>query len=146
MLKNELNAVKNDINQKDIEIGKLNEKIKKVEDDTKSEMIFVKKKCEALENEIKNQKDENKMIKSFYEALGKEVEALKAEVRDKEKEPIQEKDDIQEVEEINKPERELLIACEKCDFVGRSESGLKTHVTVKHNKSSIMRAYSKVTR
>ena len=48
------------------------------------------------------------MIKSFHEAVGKEVEALKAEVRGREKEPMQERDKIEEEEEINKSGRELL--------------------------------------
>ena len=43
------------------------------------------------------------------------------------------------------PENVSKKSCEKCEFVAKSESGLKTHQTVKH-KTSIMRAYSKVSR
>ena len=37
------------------------------------------------------------------------------------------------------------ISCEKCEFIAKSEAGLKTHDSVKH-KTSLMRAYTKVSR
>ena len=138
IIKKELNDVKKEIKQKEVEIEKLNEKIKKVENNTKSEMLIVEKKYEARENEMKALKEENKIIKSCYEVLGKEVKALKAEFENGKNVLIQENDEIVEVEEIRKPEREFITACDKCEFLGKSESGLKTHGTVKHNKSSII--------
>ena len=35
--------------------------------------------------------------------------------------------------------------CDRCDFIGKTEAGLKTHKTIKH-KGSILRAYTKVSK
>ena len=43
-------------------------------------------------------------------------------------------------------DKDLALTCEKCEFVAKSEGGLKTHKTVKHNKTVSLRAYTKVTR
>ena len=39
--------------------------------------------------------------------------------------------------EASDPERNLCISCEKCDFVAKSETGLKTHDTVKHKNQCL---------
>ena len=43
-------------------------------------------------------------------------------------------------------DKDLTLTCEKCEFVAKSEGGLKTHKTVKHNKTVSLRAYTKVTK
>ena len=43
-------------------------------------------------------------------------------------------------------DKDLALTCEKCEFVAKSEGGLKTHKTEKHNKTVSLRAYTKVTR
>ena len=49
-------------------------------------------------------------------------------------------------ETVNKEHSEngILNQCEKCDFVGKTEGGLKTHVTAKH-KTVSLRGYRRVT-
>ena len=53
--------------------------------------------------------------------------------------------EIVEVTQTENSERKFLIKYEKCDYVGKSESGLMTCETVTH-KTSIMKAYTKVRR
>ena len=106
-----------------------------------SEMLMIKEKNEAIEAEFKNIKDENKNMKSKFDSLEKEIEYLKTQI--KRKEHADEKVVEHEVEAAD-PESKSCISCGKCDFVAKSEAGLKTHDTVKHK--SIFRAYSKVSR
>ena len=40
--------------------------------------------------------------------------------------------------------KETLHSCEKCEFIGKTEGGLKTHMTVKHKKVSL-RGYTRIT-
>ena len=39
---------------------------------------------------------------------------------------------------------ETMHKCERCDFIGKPEGGLKTHITTKH-KTVSLRGYRKIT-
>ena len=106
------------------------------------EINILSHKNEAIEKEVKDPKEENKTIKSCCFDMEKEIESLKSKLNDKEH--VQ--DEVTEIdEETAYPENNSRNSCEKCEFVAKSESGLKTHVTVKH-KTSMFRAYTKVSK
>ena len=115
-------------------------------------MIILKN--EALEKELKDVRKENKIIKENISILRDEFETFKFKLignnQDKQKEQIE------EIEGEGEPEehcpaaesgngKDLSTTWDKCEFVAKSEGGLKTHKTVKHNTVSL-RGYRKVTR
>ena len=64
----------------------------------------------------------------------------------KSKKPIEnDSDEVTEIEqetEKNAASSDKQIKCDKCDFIGKTEAGLKTHNAVKH-KVSLMKMYRK---
>ena len=50
--------------------------------------------------------------------------------------------DLEEANEVTEVRSEIENKCDKCEFVGKNEAGLKIHCTAKH-KVSIMRIYRK---
>ena len=116
--------------------------IKGMEEKTRDEIDIIRHKNEAIEKEMKDLKAKNETIESRFIVMEKEIEYLKSKLNDKEhvQNEVIEKD-----EETANTESKAQNCCEKCEFVAKSESGLKTHVTVKH-KTSMFKAYTKVSR
>ena len=87
--------------------------------------------------------EENEIIKTNFKALENEIKSLNSQIKSKEHD--EERVYENEVEAADPESNNSSISCEKCDFVAKSEAGLKTHDTVKHKKS-MFRAYSKVSK
>ena len=158
-IEKELKNIENQINEKEKEIIKINEIIKKMEK-SRSDIDILSHKDEAIREEVKFLKEENKSIKSRFIVMENEIEALKSKLdyRDHVQDDVTEKDEVTEKEAVTKKdevtekdketdcsENKSPIKCEKCEFVAKSEAGLKTHITVKH-KTSMFKAYTKISR
>ena len=113
-----------------------------MEEKTKDEIDTIRHTNEAIEKEMKDIRAKNETIESRFIVMEKDIEYLKSKLNDKEDvlDKVIEKD-----EETVNTESKAQNSCEKCEFVAKSESGLKTHVTVKH-KTSMFKAYTKVLR
>ena len=59
---------------------------------------------------------------------------------------LDKKDEIVDAEVVfgDDSEKRTKHNCEKCDFIGKTEGGLKTHITTKH-KTVSLRGYKKIT-
>ena len=59
---------------------------------------------------------------------------------------LDKKDEIIDAELVlgDDSEKETKHNCEKCDFIGKTGRGLKTHITTKH-KTVSLRGYKKIT-
>ena len=142
LLENQIENFKKEIEIKDTEIQMVNKEIMNLERKMDSKISISKQNYEAIEKEIREIKVENIDIKSKYLALQKEIEGIRTILSGK----VEAVDTAsRENSEITEQESDLSISCGKCDFVAKSEAGLKTHDTVKHKKS-LMRSFSKVTR
>ena len=75
-------------------------------------------------NSLKNKTDDNKEV-----------------MNDSHNEDIEEECPTADSEKV----RNFDLNCDRCEFVAKSEGGLKTHKTVKH-KTVSLRAFTKVTR
>ena len=95
--------------------------------------------------ELKEIREENEVIKSKFNAMEKKVEYMENRFDSLEKTENEKLEDEDVAAAAADPENVSKKTCEKCEFVAKSDAGLKTHQTVKHN-TSIMRAYSKVSR
>ena len=95
-----------------------------------------------IEKDVIDLKIENENLKDRLKAMEKELENIKdyVDVRLSNKE---ENVDIKVVVEEDL-ETGATHNCEKCDFIGKTEAGLKTHVTTKH-KTASLRGYRKIT-
>ena len=114
-----------------------------MEKNIKSEMLEILKKNEAMEAELNYIKEENEIMKTNLKTLEKEIKYHNSQIKSKEHD--EERVYENEVEAADPESNNSSISCEKCDFVAKSEAGLKTHDTVKHKKS-MFRAYSKVSK
>ena len=142
-IEKELNIVKEQINQKNNEIAMLNEELKKVEEKTKSEMlIIIENNNKDIEHGMKVLKEENEIIKSWFNGMKKVIKALEDEIKNKEQ--VTEKAVEEETEPLD-TEQEPSNKCGKCDFQAKSEAGLKTHITVKH-QTPLLKGYTKISR
>ena len=141
LLEKEIEGVKKDIQKKDKEIQEINDQIEHLEERIESQIYIISQKNDVMEKEIIEIKEENKEIKSKLHLMEKEIEALKELGMQK---PA-EMNALDDENEAVGAKSEILISCEKCEFIAKSEAGLKTHNTVKH-KTSLMRAYTKVSR
>ena len=68
------------------------------------------------------------------------MEALKVELKGKHASGQAPDMIIEEETEVSDTVKEHSIICGKCEFVAKSEAGLKTHMTVKH-KTPLFKAY-----
>ena len=146
LIEKELDEVKKQINEKDNEIKMLSEEIINLKEKTRSEMlIMIEDKNKGITKEMKEFKEANRIIKSRCDDLEKDMEALKVEFKGKQASGQALDVIIEEETEVSDNVKEHLIICGKCEFVAKSESGLKTHMTVKH-KTPLFKAYSKISR
>ena len=146
LIEKELNELKKQIKEKDNEIKMLNEEIMILKEKTRAEMlIMIEDKNKGIAKEMKELKEENRIIKSRFDDMEKNMEALKVELKGKQASGQAPDVVIEEETEVSDTVKEHSIICGKCEFVAKSESGLKTHMTVKH-KTPLFKAYSKISR
>ena len=140
-----IDAKDKEIKSKDIEIRKLStaDTVKLVED--------IEKRNEALENENKKLKESIEELKLERETLRNDkavefmlFEDFKERMKikylydsDDEESEYESNDEKREksrelFRKKKQEERNMKIKCEKCDFLGKSLAGLKTHVRKKH--------------
>ena len=128
-----------EIHQKDMEIDRL---LKNLQD----RLALVEEKNDTLEKKFKDLENENSKLKMLIVSKSKvsksgenqkEVNPNEAEAygEDIGKENVTEP----EVEEVQMVQN---YPCDKCDFSGKTEAGLKTHKTIKHK--GILRGYTRV--
>ena len=145
-VKKQIEGLEKEIAEKDAELRQKDEEIKKIE----QRMIIEKAKIlEVKEDEIVSLTKENLEMKNKVEELEEKNKSLvikgmlfdifKIEMRERYGHVEEESDDDEEFEntgEIDKvvdSEYEKQgFQCDQCTFFGKTESGLKTHKTVKH--------------
>ena len=112
----------------------------------------VEERNKSIEKDLEEIKAENEFLRTaIYNSTKKNVEITEVEKATTESESgirssnADELDDKIEEHETNWEVEENVIRnkCEKCDFIGKSEAGLKIHNTSKH-KGSLMKMYRKV--
>ena len=125
----------------DLEIEELKKKLN-------VDMTDINFKNKALEEEIGDLKEKNKCLEEKVEAQVKDFEVFKIDINSRltekvENEKVEAENEIESEPFIS--ENETLNSCLKCDFVGKSEVGLKIHVTAKH-KTVSSKGYTKITK
>ena len=142
-IKAQLEDLRLGIMKKEKEIDIKNKQIGIFEMRFDEKILELEKKNEFIERELKKLKDENELLRN----------ALK--VKDKEEVIVVTKENVveaatddnleDEIQEIAEEVQELVNGkkCDKCDFIGKTEAGLKTHTTAKH-KVSMMKMYRKI--
>ena len=104
----------------------------------KSTNCMLAKKIEEVEETVDGLKHENKELEKSVKETKAENEALKA----KENLGIQIDESKQVTETTEKNDGETDNQCSKCDFIGKTEAGLKTHYTTKH--VPLFKRYTKI--
>ena len=94
-----------------------------------------------MEIEINDLKDESEKIKHDFKAKETEFGTFKNEIYQWLSNELPKKDTTKDAVEIEESEQHKF---EKCDFIGKTEGGLKVHVTKKH-QTVLLRGYKKVT-
>ena len=148
LIKKELDEIKKHLDKKEMEIKKLDDEIKKAEIRKLEDMKIIVMKNEIIEKELKEVRKENEKIKEDIISLRNDINSLKNKtddnkevMNDSHNEDIEEECPTADSEKV----RNLDLNCDKCEFVAKSEGGLKTHKTVKH-KTVSLGAFTKITR
>ena len=92
-----------------------------------------------LKAENESLKDELRSQASYLTSFKKEISKLFSKSQSNKDENNENESEIREDSESGNMNK-----CEKCDFIGKTEGGLKTHMTTKH-KTVSLRGYKKVT-
>ena len=101
-------------------------------------------KNEALEKEVSDLKEKNGSLEAKFETIENNIEDFKMEIGKKFKDRIEQEEVVVEDEmENGSLSLNTLTSCKKCDFIGKTEGGLKTHLTTKH-KTVSLRGYTKI--
>ena len=125
-----LHCLKQEIGIKNEEIKKLNSLIEDIEKGVYERIIKLEKIVEMLKEEVNDEKKKNENLRCSPNS-GKNENLKISESGDKTETVVDVVDEII----IGAGEKEY--ACEKCAFIGKTESGLKTHNTVKHKAESL---------
>ena len=141
-LRNKLEEMKENIIKKDQEIKQKDKEIDELMKNLQDRLSFVEKKNDVLEKKVKEIENEKGNLESLIisskmsqnDENQKEVNpnVVGAYREEFEKESVKEP----EVDEV------LNNHCNKCDFIGKTEAGLKIHETTKHK--GILRGYTRV--
>ena len=158
-LKSEIETLKKVIEGKDTQIKEKDEEIRKMLDVDKTKVEEkLKKRINCLEKQNENLEVENRELNDKGKAGQEEVESLrnqmavdfmllldfKERMRDKYLYDTEdEESEYESNDEIREKRRELFrktkaearkgnLNCKMCDFKGKNEAGLKTHITKKH--------------
>ena len=89
-------------------------------------------------------KERNKILEAKVVDQEKDFKAFRIEINNMFKDNVElEKVEIES--EHSTSENEIQNSCKKCDFVGKSEVGLKIHLTTKHKVVSL-KVYTKISK
>ena len=149
LIEKELDEVKKHLNEKEIEIKNIDDKIRQAEMKIEADIRKIQRKHEVIEKDLRDVKKENESMKENISVLRNKIEYLKVKLIKNTQDMNNDPNEVIEEESVNadsEKDKDLAFTCDKCEFVAKSEGGLKTHKTVKHNKTVSLRAYTKVTR
>ena len=147
-LRNRIIEKEKEIKIKDDEIEKLNKQLQK-------RVVNIEERNKRIEKDLEELKGENELLRAAIDNINQKnvevVEVIEKETVESESEVRGSNADANEIDDkledlkINVEIEEQVIKkkCDKCDFIGKSEVGLKIHNTSKH-KVGIMKMYRKV--
>ena len=143
-MRNRIKEKEKVIKIKDDEIEKLNKQLQKRVSDIEEKNKAIERDLEKLQVENESLRatiNTNKKNGEIKEAIEKATVESESEVDANSKELYDKLED----QEINEEIEEIVTKnkCDKCEFIGKSEAGLKIHKTSKH-KVSLMKMYRKV--
>ena len=113
-------------------------------------ILELEKKNEGIEKELKKLKDENVLLRNTLTVKDKVVveaasdDNLKDGVQEIDEEVVEIVNGAEDVVVVEDLDKETVHKCERCDFIGKTEGGLKTHITTKH-KTVSLKGYRKIT-
>ena len=144
-IKAQLEDLRLGIMKKEKEIDIKNKQIGIFEMRFDDKILELEKKNEFIERELKKLKDENELMRNTLTGKDKEeVVMIEKEIVVEAASDVNLEGEVQEsAEEIEELVDEK--KCDKCDFIGKTEAGLKIHTTAKH-KVSIMKIIIKLSR
>ena len=134
--------------EKEIEIK--NKQIDSIEMRFDERLLELEKKNEGIEKELKKLKDENVLLRNTLTVKDKVVveaasdDNLKDGVQEIDEEVVEIVNGAEDVVVVEDLDKETVHKCERCDFIGKNEGGLKTHITTKH-KTVSLKGYRKIT-
>ena len=138
-----------EILRKDNETFKTDIEIVKKENETvKKGFEIVRKDNESVKEDLEIVKMDNEKVKKDLEIGKKENESMRCSLASIAKESVDRMENEKEIDNVESNARQevnknMEIQCDKCDFVGKSEAGLKIHSNAKH-KINIMKMYRKL--
>ena len=115
-IKKKLEELKSQIDAKNKEINHKNSEIESMSKKVEHKIAIIEEKMNDMEMNLNELRKENNVLKNMIASKEKESE---------------ENVDLEEY--FSKTENNL--DCNKCDFIGKTESGLKVHKTAKHKVS-----------
>ena len=147
-LRNRIIEKEKEITIKDDEIEKLNKQLQKRVSDIEEKNKAIERDLEKLQVENESLRatiNTNKKNGEIKEAIEKATVESESEVESSNANSKELYDKLEEDQEINEEIEEIVTKnkCDKCEFIGKSEAGLKIHKTSKH-KVSLMKMYRKV--
>ena len=125
-IKRKLEELKCEIVTKDEEIKSKTLEIEMMNKKVSDKLLNMEEKLENMEIKLNKLTDENNLLKNVINITNKENE---------------ESVEVEENNIENKKEHK----CNECDFIGKTESGLKVHKTAKH-KETILKGYRKISK
>ena len=124
-IKKKLDELRSQINVKDEEIKQKNFEIEIMSKKVEDKIANLEVKMNAMEINLNELKKENDSLKNMINSKNKESE---------------ENQDFEG--NLSKKEKDFM--CDECDFIGKTESGLKIHKTAKHKVSQ--QGYRKISK
>ena len=142
-IEKQLKDVQKELDRKGKDIKLLSETLCKMKMNLSIEIEKIVAKNEIIEKDVQYLKVENENLKAQLKDSANEIENLKKEIDVR---FLDKKDGIIDAEVVieDDSEKGTKHICEKCDFIGKTEGGLKTHITTKH-KTVSLRGYKKIT-
>ena len=150
-IRNKLDDLRSRILEKEKEIKIKDDEIEKLNMQLQKRVFDIEERNKAMEIDLDKLKLENKLLRAAIYTTKKNVEVIDVVEKASESEgrvsnaDAEELDDKLEFQKIIEEIEETVTKnkCDKCDFIGKSEAGLKIHKTSKH-KVSLMKMYRKV--
>ena len=135
--------MKQELDGKEKEIKLLSETLREMQKSFSNAIENIVEKNETIEKDVQYLKVENENLKAQLKERESEIETFKKEIEVK---FLDKKDEIVDADVVigDDSEKGTKHNCEKCDFIGKTEGGLKTHITTKH-KTVSLRGYKKIT-
>ena len=134
-LKQQLEELKKRIDEKDEEIKLKDEEIIQVNKNLQNQLRNLEERSKSMEKSLEEIKAENKYLRNVIETRltndkNNEVPSIPRIEKESEIERAEEV-----VDECLEPHK-----CEKCEFVGKNQAGLKIHMTAKHKEKPLLQS------